>query len=506
MDAFDRWDSIAAALVVCALMIAGCTSPVGNDTEAGSSQGLYSSSAFPSAGFHVSGTRLLDANNNPFVMRGINHPHSWYKNDLVPALDAIAATGANTVRVVLSNGQQWTRDDAASVANIIALAKARQLITVLEVHDATGSQQVSDLAAAVDYWIDIKDVLIGEEAYVIINIANEWFGPWESAGWANGYIAQIPRLRAAGLNHTLLVDGAGWGQYPRSIHERGQDVVAADPNGNTMFAIHMYEYAGGDANTVRSNIDNTLSQNLALVIGEFGWRHTDGDVDEATIMSYSEQTDVGWLAWSWHGNTVGQFDYLDLATDFAGTSLTPWGETAINGPNGIAATSVQATVFGGAGPGPDLDPDPDPNPTGQITVRYANDESDTVTNSLKPKLFIDNSGTSPIDLGTLTVRYWYSDETGQPQQATVYWSNVASATIAPTFVSGAPSDAFEFAFSSGTLAPGAFVQMHLGINASNWANYDQSNDHSFIATAAAPVANTNITAYLGGQLVWGTEP
>lgn len=141
-----------------------------------------------------------------------------------------------------------------------------------------------------------------------------------------------------------MVDGAGWGQYPQSIVDYGTQVFNADPLKNTMFSIHMYEYAGGNAATVKSNIDNVLNKNLALVIGEFGIKHTNGDVDEATIMSYSQQKGVGYIGWSWKGNGTG-LEYLDMSHDWAGTSYTEQGNAIINGPNGIKATSKLSTVF-----------------------------------------------------------------------------------------------------------------------------------------------------------------
>src|SRR5690606_41231218 len=61
------------------------------------------------AGFQVSGTQLLDGNGNPFIMRGVNHAHAWYTGTTQQALADIASVEANTVRVVLSDGQQWTR-------------------------------------------------------------------------------------------------------------------------------------------------------------------------------------------------------------------------------------------------------------------------------------------------------------------------------------------------------------------------------------------------------------
>jgi mannan endo-1,4-beta-mannosidase len=324
--------------------------------------GQLSNKAHAASGFYVSGTKLMDATGQPFVMRGVNHAHTWYKDQLSTAIPAIAKTGANTVRIVLANGYKWTIDDVNAIKNIISLCEQNKLIAVLEIHDATGSDSLSDLDNAVNYWISIKDALIGKEDRVIINIANEWYGTWDGVTWANGYKQAIPKLRNAGLNHTLIVDSAGWGQYPDSVKNYGTEVLNADPLKNTVFSIHMYEYAGGNANTVKSNIDGVLNKNLALIIGEFGGQHTNGDVDEATIMSYSQEKGVGWLAWSWKGNS-SDLAYLDMTNDWAGNSLTSFGNTVVNGSNGIKATSVLAGIFGGVSPTPSPTSTPTPTTT-----------------------------------------------------------------------------------------------------------------------------------------------
>ncbi len=173
---------------------------------------------------------------------------------------------------------------------------------------------------------------------------------WNSSGWKDGYVTAVKSLRSAGITNTLMVDCAGWGQYPQSLVDYGQTVLAADSKGNTMFSIHMYEYAGGNSSTVKSNIDNTLNKNLCLVIGEFGGKHTNGDVDEDTILSYTKSKNVGWIAWSWKGNG-SDWSYLDLANDWAGTSLTTFGQRVINGTNGITSTSKKCSVFTSSGPG-----------------------------------------------------------------------------------------------------------------------------------------------------------
>ena len=305
---------------------------------------------FAASGFHVSGTKLYDANGNVFKIRGINHAHAWYKGQESTVIPAIAQTGANTVRVALGDGDQWGYDDINTLKNIISLCEQNKVVAVVEIHDATGSDDYSKLDNAVNYWISMKDALKGHEDTVILNIANEWYGTWDSAGWAQGYKSAIPKLRNAGIKNTIMVDCAGWGQYPKSIADYGKDVFNADPDKNTMFSIHMYEYAGGDSNTVRNNIDSVVNQNLALCIGEFGGQHTGGDVDEDTIMNYCQEKGVGYIGWSWYGNG-DDWKYLDIVNDWSGSSYSEWGNKLLNHQNGIKNTSKTCSVFTGGSQG-----------------------------------------------------------------------------------------------------------------------------------------------------------
>ncbi len=298
-----------------------------------------------SDGFQVNGTKLYDANGNEFIMRGVNYPHAWFTSEYQTAIPAIAEKGFNCVRIVVADGQKWNKTSYDELKNLISICKANNLVAIVEVHDATGADDTDRLNRAVDYWIEMKSLLQGNEAYVIVNIANEWYGTWDDGSlWKNGYVTAIKNLRDAGINNTLMVDCAGWGQYPQVIFDYGKEVLQADKEKNTMFSIHMYEYAGGDANTVKSNIDNVLNQNLCLTIGEFGGYHSNGDVDEDTIINYCNSKNVGWLAWSWYGNS-GELDYLDLVYDWSGDKLTEFGNRVIYGKNGISETAKKCTIF-----------------------------------------------------------------------------------------------------------------------------------------------------------------
>ena len=303
------------------------------------------------AGFYVQNGNLYEGNGSQFVMRGVNHAHTWYTSQLTNALQGIASYNANTVRVVLSNGHKWTYNSASEVANIIQQAKDNNLIAVLEVHDTTGygeDSAASTLASAVDYWIAIKDQLIGQEDYVIINIGNEPFGNNVSASqWINEHNTAISRLRNAGFTHTLMVDAPNWGQdWQNIMRDNASSVFNADPQQNIVFSVHMYEVYGSYS-AVNNYMAAFDSANLPLVIGEFASTHKGSNVDEAAIMERAQAYQMGYLGWSWSGNDASTAD-LDIVKNWNNSSLSSWGNTLIHGSNGISSTSTLASIYTGS--------------------------------------------------------------------------------------------------------------------------------------------------------------
>ncbi len=352
-----RKNTILAALMSLCLLFTGCNngnnSSLNNSTSSVADSVSDNSSGNPDidlppvseGGFKVDGTKLIDAKGNEFVMRGINHAHVWFKDQLETALDGIAATGANTVRVVLADGDQWEKTTAEDLERTIVECNERKMIAVVEVHDGCGMDKRSYLDNAVSYWIEMKDVLTKYIDTAILNITNEWIGEWNAEAWRDGYVEAIPKLREAGIKNTIMVDAAGWGQYGESIRKYGKDVFDSDPDKNTMFSIHMYGTAGKNERTITSNLKGVTDQGLCVVVGEFGYNHSDGDVDEAYIMQYCVENDLGYLGWSWKGNGGG-VEYIDIAKDWSGNVLSDdWGEILVNGDNGIKKTSKLCSIF-----------------------------------------------------------------------------------------------------------------------------------------------------------------
>ncbi|WP_443057634.1 cellulase family glycosylhydrolase [Streptomyces sp. IBSBF 2806] len=304
------------------------------------------------SGLHISDGRLVERNGNDFVMRGVNHAHTWYPGRTQQSLADIKAMGANAVRVVLADGHRWSANSPSDVANVITQCKADRLICVLEVHDTTGYGEDSaagTLDQAADYWIGLKDVLAGQEDYIIVNIGNEPWGNTDPAGWTAPTIAAVKKLRAAGLQHTIMVDAPNWGQDWQGVMKaNARSVYDADSTGNLIFSIHMYSVFDTAAK-VTDYLNTFVDAKLPLLIGEFGGPADQyGDPDEDTMMAAGQQLGLGYLAWSWSGNTD---PILDLTLDFDPTRLSSWGKRIFNGVNGIAQTAKEATVFGGGTPG-----------------------------------------------------------------------------------------------------------------------------------------------------------
>ncbi|GIG71384.1 cellulase family glycosylhydrolase [Phytomonospora endophytica] len=301
-------------------------------------------------GFHISGRDLLDANGNAFVMRGTSHPHVWYQGETA-SYGEIAGLGANTVRVVLGSGQRWGPSPAADVAAVIAQCKANRLICVLEAHDTTGYGEdaaAATLDQAVTYWNSIRDVLIGQEAYVLINIGNEPIGNTNPGQWTSATAGAVARMRTLGFTHTLVVDAPSWGQdWANVMRDTAPTVWAADPQRNTLFSVHMYQVYG-TASVITAYLDAFARMGLPLIVGEFGHEHQGQNVDEDTIMAETQARGIGWMAWSYSGNSE---PYLDQTVAFDPTRLTTWGQRVFQGANGVQATSRCATVYTGCGPG-----------------------------------------------------------------------------------------------------------------------------------------------------------
>ena len=324
-------------------------------------------------GFHTDGVRLLDANGKEFLMRGYNYSYAWQKDLWGAAFSTAKKYKCNALRIQLSDGQKSLGGycDANQVSSLIKSCKDNHFIGVFNVQDTGGGNDKNVLLHAADYWVGIKNAVIGQEKYCIVNIGNEWmgspgrdcngeWGDYQENLWSDTYIEAVRRIRSAGIKNTLMIDCNGYGQYADIIWKEGQRILDEDKKyfedgkPNIIFSIHFYEkacywdYEKGVGSRVAHSIDKALSIGAPVCIGEYAYsrKSEEWKMDWETIQDYSKTMNIGYLGWSFTGNGDLESQGLDMFNS-DGSQMYKNGECIIQHPNdGILATSVICSVYG----------------------------------------------------------------------------------------------------------------------------------------------------------------
>ena len=323
-------------------------------------------------GFHTDGVKLLDANGKEFLMRGYNYSYAWQKNWWGAAFSTAKKYNCNALRIQLSDGQKDLGGycDADQVSSLIKSCKDNHFIGVFNVQDTGGGNDKNVLLHAANYWVGIKNAVIGQEKYCIVNIGNEWmgspgrdcngeWGDYQENLWSDTYIEAVRRIRSAGIKNTLMIDCNGYGQYADIIWKEGQRILDEDKKyfkdgkPNIIFSIHFYEkacywdYEKGVGSRVAHSIDKALSIGAPVCIGEYAYsrKSEEWKMDWETIQDYSKTMNIGYLGWSFTGNGDAESQGLDMFNS-DGSQMYKNGECIIRHPNdGIQATSVICSVY-----------------------------------------------------------------------------------------------------------------------------------------------------------------
>ena len=311
-------------------------------------------------GFYVKGRHLYDPCGEKVILRGVANPHIWFLSDALDWLEEIENTGANCVRIVWNiSGSAEALDEAISTCIDL------DMIPMIECHDATCD--LSMLDEVVDYWTsdDILEIIYEHEEYLLINIANE-AGAWEATAgeFRTAYESAILEMRDAEIHVPLIIDGTDCGKRIDVLQSEGPYLIGIDPDSNLIFSVHMWwnSKTGYAESLISSEITQSVNMDLPLIVGEFGgWFDWEGcEVTTQTIVPYKtiiEQchlNQIGYIAWSWTGNSCS---ILDMSEDGTYETLHGWGDTvAVVSPYSIEETSIRPYFIvhnGECNPNPD---------------------------------------------------------------------------------------------------------------------------------------------------------
>ncbi len=306
---------------------------------------LLSLSFIEGKSLKVKGNKLYDGDGNEFIFRGINIAHAWFTTKTQFSINEVAALGANSARIVLACGSTYPKTLYAEVKQIIKWCRNAGLICVLEVHDFTGSDNPYDITGTtLNYWKEMKDLVNSNLDYVVVNIANEWQGTWNKGSlWGDTYVKAVKALRQYGIKNVIMIDASGYAQETGPVIRDAKRVLNADPDKNVVFSYHVYSALGKDDNTLLNGFNGLKNTGVCWIAGEFGFWQNGGDVVYKTLMNYCKVNGIGWIAWSWSGNS-GIDTCLDLTSPntFSRNDLTKWGKEIFYGNGGIQSTSKKA--------------------------------------------------------------------------------------------------------------------------------------------------------------------
>jgi hypothetical protein len=223
------------------------------------------------------------------------------------------------------------------------------------------------------------------------------------------------------------------------------------------------------------------------------------------------------------GGTLG----MNVAGSFGSSGKS--GSAGSNGQGGSSGSTGAAGVLFGAGSAGQGGASGStgaamPCTTCMVKLQYTCRSNDTGQASFV--LDVTNESSVSFPLSSLTLRYWYTLEAGKTQEldcdfAKIGCTNLVTSadTTPPKFVPVTPArvDANEYAeiaFKAGALSLDPFLdtgEIQLRLHNMDFAPITQTDDYSFDAANCAAMTPTavewsQITAYLDGVLVWGTEP
>nr|BBH87659.1 hypothetical protein KTC_24100 [Thermosporothrix sp. COM3] len=451
--------------------------------------------------WHTDGSRILDANNQPVRIAGINWfgfetanytVHGLWTRNYRDMLDQIKSLGYNTIRLPYSN-QLF---DAGSTPTGIDFAKNPDLqgLTGLQIMDKiinysgqiglriildrhrpdSGGQSALWYTSAypesrwLSDWKMLASRYKGNTTVIGADLHNE---PHAPACWGCGDTSLDWRLAAERAGNAILsvnpdwlifvegvdcyVSGGGtnggcywWGgnltgaqDYPVRLSVPGRLVYSAHDYPSSVYPQSWFS---------DPNYPNNLP---ALWDQRWGYLHKQGTAPVllgefgTKLQSTSDQQWLSKLTQYLGNGTSGMhwtfWSWNPNSGDTGGILNDDW--TTVNQAKQAYLNPILFPLDGGNGGGT---PTPTPSQTTTVTppptsvslqIKYKDGAaSNTSTNSLRPQLQIVNTGNTPINLADVTIRYWYTTEGGGTQAYTCDYATIGCSTVHGKFVTVSP--------------------------------------------------------------------
>ncbi|MBE3560418.1 MAG: cellulase family glycosylhydrolase [Ktedonobacteraceae bacterium] len=567
---------LLGGLVILALLVAAVISLI---TVLPSLQkpGARAAGATP---WHTDGAQILDANNQPVRITGINWfgfetdtfvVHGLQQRNYQDMLNQIKHLGYNTIRLPYSNqlfdqgskprGIDYTKNpDLRNLQGLPLMDKIVNYAGQIGLHVILDRHRPSAAAQSqlwytnaypekrwLDDWKMLADHYKNNQAVIGADLHNE---PRAPACWGCGQPTVDWQAAAERAGNAILSVNADWLIFVEGVDCYGPGGVAREGSadcywwgGNLkgvkdhpvtlnvphrlVYSVHDYpasvnqqpwfntaDYPNNLPAVWDSNWGYVQKQNIAPVwVGEFGTRlQTEQDKQWfSSLINYLGKGAQGfhWTYWSWNPDSA----------DTGGLLENDWQTINSNKQDQLKAIQFSPGQTSGAQQGQQNAPPATPTATattaqqGTLNIDYQHGDQKTSSNQIQPALKLTNTGSTPIALQDITLRYWYTTDSAQADVAecdyvTIDCKNTQFRIVKMPQSTPQADTYLEIGFTSeaGTLAAGSSIEIKIRVHKSDWSNYNQNNDYSFAANANSYSPTQRVGVYQQGKLVKGSAP
>jgi endoglucanase len=522
----------------------------------GTKQGQRPNEALGAGPWHTDGSQLLDAANQPVRIAGINWfgfetstfaPHGLQDRNYKDMLDQIKGLGYNTSRLPYSNqlfdpaSRPVDIDYAKNpdlqglqgvglMDRIISYASSIGLHIILDQHrpDASGQSALWYTSAYPESrWIaDWQKLALRyrDNPMVIWRLAAERAGNAILATNPNWliFVEGVDCYGPGGVTSGSAASCGWWGGNLQGVRDYPLTLNIAH---RLVYSVHDYPASVRDqpwltAASYPANLPAVWDsywgyiqkEGIAPVwVGEFGTSLAT-QADRQWFSSLVNYLGTGargfnWTFWCWNPDSVDtggllKSDWLAVNAekqDQLKTILFPLGRQG-NAPATEQKASPGATATSTAATQP-----------GALSLDYQNGNQSPVSNQIQPALKLTNTGSGPISLAVVTIRYWYTADSAQTQGFACDYATIGCNNVRYRFVKLEPArpsaDTYlEISFMGGQLQAGASTEIKLRVHKSDWSNYNQANDYSFTPGVSTYSPAQHIGIYYKAKLTGGREP
>jgi endoglucanase len=326
-------------------MAAGCADPSANQVEATS----RSESSGPAPQLHVSGTELVNADDQRMVLHGVNRSGGqyacvqgwgiWNGPMNQASVTAIKKWGVNAVRVPLNeacwNGESYVKPSyrgmyyQKAVEAYVRLLNRNGLVAILDLHWSDGAytgpasacpsaqavcqKPMPDAAQAIPFWRSVAQAFRGNNA-VIFDLFNEPYPErpagdetdgwncWLHGGTCKGISYQVAgmqslvnAIRSVGAGNVIMLGGLSWA----NDLTQWLKYEPSDPDHNLAASWHSYSFNLCNTPTCWHSQVVPVIAKVPVIVGEMGEKDC-ADTYIDPLMTWLDGRFTSYVAWSWN--------------------------------------------------------------------------------------------------------------------------------------------------------------------------------------------------------------